>query len=38
MLLLIKDDIMFEPVMDFSLWSRIKENDDTYYMWCVDWM
>jgi len=29
MLLLMKNDIMFELVTDFSLWSHIKEKDDT---------
>jgi len=41
MLLLMKDDIMFEPVTNFSLWSHIKGKDDTIVHGrreCVDWM
>ena len=39
MLLMMKDDIMFEPIMDFS-WGHIKEKDDTvvHGRKCVDWM
>jgi len=40
MLLIMKDDIMFEPIIDFSLWGHIKEKDNTlvHGRKCVDWM
>jgi len=40
MLLLMKDEIMFEPMMYFSWWSHIKEKDDivVHGRECVDWM
>ena len=40
MLLMMKDDIMFEPIIEFSLWGHIKEKDDTvvHGRKCVDWM